>query len=59
MTATEAAACMRSGDPRDRQRLREHLDTLEAELDSGNGIRTTPRELMAAIRAELGISARE
>jgi len=58
MTAAEVAACLRSRDPQKQQAVRAHLAALEADLDAGKGIRTTPRELMAAIRAALGLAPR-
>lgn len=58
MTAAEVAACLRSTDAAKQRAVRAHLDALQADLDAGKGIRTTPRELMAGIRAELGFEPR-
>lgn len=58
MTAAEVEACLGSDDPRKQQALRAHFEALQADLDAGKGIRTTPSQLLASIRTELGLSPR-
>jgi len=58
MTAAEVAQCLRSRDPDKQRAVRAHLEALQSDMDAGKGIRTTPRELMARIRAELGLEPR-
>lgn len=58
MTAAEVEACLNSDDPQKQRAVRAHLEALQADLDAGKGIRTTPRELLAGIRAELGLPPR-
>jgi len=58
MTAAEVTVCLNSSDPDKQRAVRAHLEALQADLDAGKGIRTTPRELMAGIRAELGLEPR-
>jgi|HubBroStandDraft_6_1064221.scaffolds.fasta_scaffold286810_2 Arc/MetJ-type ribon-helix-helix transcriptional regulator len=55
LTAREALACMGSDDPVRRQAFEAHLDALCQDMDDGKGIETTPAELMARVRARLGV----
>ena len=58
MTVAEVVACLNSSDPARQNALRAHLEALQADMDAGKGIRTTPQELLAGIRAELGLAPR-
>jgi Arc/MetJ-type ribon-helix-helix transcriptional regulator len=55
LTAREALACLSSNDPARRQALDAHIDALCKDMDDGKGIETTPAELMARVRARLGV----
>jgi Arc/MetJ-type ribon-helix-helix transcriptional regulator len=55
LTAREALACVGSDDPARRRVFDAHLDALCRGMDDGEGIETTPAELMARIRARLGV----
>jgi hypothetical protein len=55
LTAREVLACMDSDDPAKQRALDAHLDALCRDTDDGKGIETTPAELMARIRARLGV----
>jgi hypothetical protein len=55
LTALEAVACLSSDDPAKRRALDAHLDALCHDMDEGKGIETTPAELMARVRARLGV----
>lgn len=55
LTAREALACSSSDDPAKRRAFDAHLDALCKDMDDGKGIETTPAELMARVRARLGV----
>lgn len=55
LTAREALACLGSDDPMRQQALDAHLDALCKDMDDGEGIEITPAELMARVRARLGV----
>jgi hypothetical protein len=55
LTAREALACMSSDDPARQQAFDAHVDALCKDMDDGEGIETTPAELMARVRARLGV----
>lgn len=58
LTAREARACANSADPAKQRALDAHLDALCQDLDRGKGIESSPAELMARVRARLGVPAR-
>lgn len=55
LTAREALACLDSDDPARRRVLETHLDALCKDMDDGKGVEITPAELMARVRARLGV----
>jgi Arc/MetJ-type ribon-helix-helix transcriptional regulator len=55
LTAAEALACLESADPDQQRVLIEHLDTLRDEVLAGKDLSDTPAELLASVRARLGI----
>lgn len=55
LTAREALACASSDDPARQRALDAHLDALCQDMDDGKGIETTPAQLMARVRARLGV----
>jgi len=58
MTAAEALACLDSDDPERQAALSAHLDSLSADIDAGQKLTDTTSEMMAGIRARLGIPPR-
>ena len=58
LTAREALACMGSDDPARQRAFDAHVDALCRDMDDGKGIETTPAELMARVRARLGVPPR-
>lgn len=55
LSAREAFACIGSDDPAKQRAFGAHVDALCRDMDDGKGIETTPAELMARIRARLGV----
>jgi len=58
LTSAEALACLDSDDPERQAVLSAHLDALSADIDTGLGLTDTPAEMMAGIRARLGLPPR-
>lgn len=58
LSAREAFACIGSDDPARRRAFDAHVDALCRDMDDGKGIETTPAQLMARVRARLGVPAR-
>lgn len=58
LSAREALACIGSDDPARQRAFDAHVDALCRDMDDGKGIETTPAELMARVRARLGIPPR-
>ncbi len=56
LSAREGLACIDSDDPARRRAFDAHVDALCRDMDDGKGIETTPGELMARVRARLGVS---
>ncbi len=58
LSAREALACVGSDDPARRRAFHAHVDALCRDMDDGKGTETTPAELIARIRARLGVPPR-
>jgi hypothetical protein len=59
LSARETLACIGSDDSARQRAFDAHVDALCREMDDGKGIETTPAELMARVRARLGVPRRE
>ena len=58
LSAREALACVGSDDPARQRAFDAHVDALCRDMDDGKAIETTPAELMARVRARLGVPPR-
>jgi Arc/MetJ-type ribon-helix-helix transcriptional regulator len=58
LTAREALACIGSDDPARQRAFDAHVDALCRDMDDDKGIEATPAELMARVRARLGVPPR-
>jgi Arc/MetJ-type ribon-helix-helix transcriptional regulator len=58
LNAAEALACLRSNDPEKQRVLTAHLDALRADVLNGRGDERPVGEMMAKIRADLGLPPR-
>ncbi len=58
LSAREALACIGSDDPARQRAFDAHIDALCRDMDDGRGIEATPAELMARVRARLGVPLR-
>jgi Arc/MetJ-type ribon-helix-helix transcriptional regulator len=58
VSAHEALACIGSDDPARKRAFDAHVDALCRDMDDGKGIEATPAEIMARVRARLGVPSR-